>query len=70
MLPCPLGHLGVGAGEVSFRELEIEHRLTLGLILGIDDLPALPPWLPFRGWCVFPFWSPRNRRSRCRVRGG
>ena len=40
MLPCPLGHLGVCAGEVGFRELEIEHRLTLGLILGIDDLPA------------------------------
>jgi hypothetical protein len=33
MLPCALGHIGVCAGEVSFRELEIEHWLTLGLIL-------------------------------------
>jgi hypothetical protein len=41
MLPGSLGHLGVCAREVSFGELEIEHRLELGLVLGIDDLASL-----------------------------
>jgi hypothetical protein len=41
MLPCALGHFGVGSSEVSLGELEMEHRLTLGLIFCIDDLPAL-----------------------------
>ena len=33
MLPGSLGHLGIRAGEVGLGELEIEHRLTLGLVL-------------------------------------
>jgi hypothetical protein len=43
MLPCSLGHLGVRAGEVCLGELEIEHRLTLGLVFRVDDLPAFFP---------------------------
>ena len=41
MPPRPLRHFGVCASEVSFGKLEIEHRLALGLVLGIDDLPGL-----------------------------
>ena len=41
MLPGSLGHLGIRAGEVGLGELEIEHRLTLGLVFGIDDLAGL-----------------------------
>ena len=69
MLPGSLGHLGVRASEVGFGELEIEHRLTLGLVFGIDDLAGfLLGGLP-RDWCVFPFWNRHNRRFRGRVRG-
>lgn len=40
MLPCALGHFGVRYQRGKLWRVGIEHRLTLGLVLGVDDLPT------------------------------
>lgn len=39
LLPCALADAGIGAGEICFGNLQVEHGLTQGLIPGFDNLP-------------------------------
>ena len=41
LLPGARGDAVVGAGQIGLGDLEIEHRLALGLVLGLDDLAGL-----------------------------
>ena len=41
MLPRPRGDAVVAARQIRFGNLEIQHRLAFGIILGFDDLPGI-----------------------------
>ena len=40
VLPGAGGNAVVGAGQIRLGDLQIEHRLAFGLVLGFDDLPG------------------------------
>ncbi|HUC84401.1 MAG TPA: hypothetical protein VL970_04340 [Candidatus Acidoferrales bacterium] len=39
--PCPGSDAVVAASQICFGNLEIQHRLAFGIILGFDDLPGI-----------------------------